>query len=79
MIGSDRVAGSPDESSDGTVMCAVMIAGTPASIAAWNGGRSSCSHSWRVWSMFGRPVWLSWSVSPWPGKCLAAPDRPAEV
>ena len=38
MIGRDSVAGSPDGSSEGTTMCAVMIASMPASIAAWNGG-----------------------------------------
>ena len=59
MIGLDSVAGSPDGSSAGTEMCAVMIASTPASMAAWNGGASSCSHSSRVWLMTGRPVWLS--------------------
>ena len=60
-------------------MCAVMIAGTPASMAAWNGGRSSRCHSSRVWWMIGRPKWLSSAVSPWPGKCFAAPATPEAV
>jgi hypothetical protein len=64
MIGRESVAGSPDGSSDGTTMCADMIALMPASIAAWNGGRSICRHSARVWSMTGSPVWLSVAVSP---------------
>ena len=52
-------------------MCAVMIASMPWRMSAWNGGRSIRRHSSRVWLMIGIPVWLSVSVSPWPGKCLA--------
>ena len=55
MIGLDSVAGSPDGSSAGTWMCAVMIASIPASTAAWNGGLSIVSHSSRVCVMIGKP------------------------
>ncbi len=58
-------------------MCAVMIASMPAAIAARNGGESSSAHCSRVWWMYGRPVWLSVFVSPWPGKCLAVEAIPA--
>ena len=70
-IGRLNVAGSPDGSSAGTTMCAVMIDLMPARIAAWNGGRSIRVHSSRVWWISGIPTWLSVSVSPCPGKCFA--------
>ena len=55
MIGFDRVAGTPDGSSAGTTMCAVMIVSMPRLIAARNGGASMRSHSARVWLMIGTP------------------------
>ena len=61
----------------GTMMCAVMIESTPCAMSALNGGRSSCCHCSFVWLMIGTPVWLSVSVSPWPGKCLAVGITPA--
>jgi hypothetical protein len=41
-----------------------MMARMPWSMAAWKGGLSIVSHSSRVWSMIGMPVWLSVAVSP---------------
>lgn len=73
MIGRLSVAGSRAGSSAGT-MCAVMIESTPASIAASNGGASSCSHCSRVCLISGMPVWLSVSVSPCPGKCFGVAE-----
>ena len=58
-------------------MCAVMIASTPAVIAARNGGASSRSQVDRECVITGRPVWLSVAVSPCPGKCLAVAATPA--
>ncbi len=58
-------------------MWAVMIESMPSSTAAANGGSSTASHSSRVWSITGMPVWLSTAVSPWPGKCLAVAETPA--
>lgn len=76
-IGRESVAGSSDGSRAGTTMCAVMIESIRARIAARNGGASSSSHSCRVCSMTGSPVWLSVLVSPCPGKCLAVAATPA--
>ena len=47
------VDGSPESSNAGKMMWAVMIASTPALIAARNGGASIFSHSARVWSIVG--------------------------
>jgi hypothetical protein len=55
MIGLERVAGTPDGSSAGTTMCAVMIVSMPRLMAARNGGASMRSHSARVWLMIGTP------------------------
>jgi len=44
-------------------MCAVIIVSVPASIAAANGGRSSCSHCWRLWWMTGMAVGLGVAVA----------------
>ena len=48
-----RVDGSPESSNAGKTMWAVMIASTPALIAARKGGASIFSHSARVWSISG--------------------------
>jgi hypothetical protein len=52
-IGWDSVEGSPAASSAGTTRCPVMIESMPLSTAAWNGGRSSRSHSSRECVMIG--------------------------
>src|ERR1044072_3005670 len=74
MIGFDSVAGQPDGSRLGMVMCAVMITSMPEAIADWKGGRSILRQSASLRLITGRPVWLSVAASPWPGKCLAADD-----
>lgn len=76
-IGRERVAGSPEGSSAGKTMCAVITASTPASTTARNGGSSSSSHRARVCRITGSPTWLSVSVSPCPGKCFAVAATPA--
>lgn len=76
-IGRERVAGSLEGSSAGKTMCAVMMASTPASTAARKGGSSNSSQAARVCRITGSPTWLSVSVSPWPGKCLAVAATPA--
>ena len=48
-----RVDGSPDRRTRGRMMCAVMIASTPALMAARNGGASIFSHCSRVWVIIG--------------------------
>jgi len=70
-IGSDRLAGAPDGSSDGATMCAAMISSVPAAIAARNGGRSLRSKSARVSSVTAMPLSVLILVLPRPGKCLA--------
>ncbi len=75
-MGRERVAGSPESSRAGTIRWAVMIESMPAAIAARNGGASSFSHCSRLCVMAGKPVWLSTSVSPCPGKCLAVAATP---
>lgn len=76
-IGRERVAGSPEGSSAGKTMCAVITASTPASTTARNGGSSSSSHRARECRITGSPTWLSVSVSPCPGKCFAVAATPA--
>ena len=51
-----------------------MIVSMPLAIAALKGGASRRRHSALVWVMIGKPTWLSTSVSPCPGKCLAAEE-----
>ena len=58
-------------------MWAVITLRTPAAIAAWNGGSSRRHNSSRVASTMGSPKWESCSVAPWPGKCLAQAETPA--
>ena len=58
-------------------MCALMIAGTPAAIAARNGGSSNRSSVARSASILGRPVCESVVVEPCPGKCFAQQKKPA--
>ena len=62
-----NVAGA--ESSSRTTTCAVMIAATPAPIAARNGSSSLCSVS-------GSSRCESACVFPWPGKCFAHAATP---
>ena len=52
-ISLETVAGR--SSTAGTVTCATMIAGTPASIASWNGGRSIRFIFAREWVTFANP------------------------
>src|SRR5439155_10313097 len=74
----DRLTGSSGVGSRaGTTMCALMIAGTPAAIAARNGGSSTRSRVARSASIFGRPVCESVVVEPCPGKCFAQQKNPA--
>ncbi len=54
-----------------------MIAGTPAAIAARNGGSSMRSRRARSTSMMGRPTCESTVAAPWPGKCFAQHRKPA--
>src|SRR2546428_10049846 len=58
-------------------MCALMIAGTPAAIAARNGGSANRSSFARSASILGRPVCESVVVEPCPGKCFAQQKKPA--
>ena len=73
----ESVAGSPEGSSLGMATCAVMIASTPRSIAARNGGASTRRHRALEYVMTGRSWWLSTLVPPCPGKCLATEATPA--
>ena len=72
-----KVAG-PSPVSAGTRMCAVMIARTPASTTAANGGRSRSRSSAADTSTVGSSWWESATVAPWPGKCLAQAATPAD-
>ena len=69
-IARDIVAGTPPGSMLGKRMWLLIMAGTPAPIAARNGISSHDSSCASVFSMRGRPMCESTAVSPWPGKCL---------
>src|SRR5215207_4701679 len=56
---------------------AVITMAAPAAIPARNGGASICPDCSRVWKIQGTPVWLSVTVSPWPGKCFSVDETPA--
>ena len=58
-------------------MWEVITAATPASDAAANGTSSRAARVPASTSTTGSARWLSWSVSPWPGKCLAHAATPA--
>ncbi|OGQ12914.1 MAG: hypothetical protein A2138_18865 [Deltaproteobacteria bacterium RBG_16_71_12] len=70
------VAGSLS-SSAGNITCAVMMLATPACTAARNGTSSTASSRSMSCGRRGSAWWLSTSVSPWPGKCLALHATPA--
>ncbi len=72
----DSVAGRCS-SSEGTSRWPVMMAATPAAIAARNGTKSTaCKRSGGL-STRGSSRWESTPVSPCPGKCLPHAARPA--
>jgi hypothetical protein len=54
-----------------------MTMSAPAAMPARNGGASVSSHCARVWKIQGTPLWLSVTVSPWPGKCFRVAETPA--
>ena len=55
----------------GRLTCPTMIMGTPASMAARKGTRSTVSNSSLVASMVMAPSWESPAAAPIPGKCFA--------
>mmetsp|Transcript_20653 Transcript_20653/g.43670 ORF Transcript_20653/g.43670 Transcript_20653/m.43670 type:complete len:258 (-) Transcript_20653:147-920(-) len=63
--------------SSGTRRCPTMIAATSFSIALSNGGISVSSRRARLCLMTGMSTWLSWEVSPCPGKCFAQAATPS--
>ena len=78
MTARESVTGSSGVASRaGTTICALMIAGTPAAIAARKGASSTRSMVERSTSIFGSPVCESVVVEPWPGKCFAQQKNPA--
>ena len=54
-----------------------MKASIPARAAAANGASSTRRSRSRSWGTTGSSRWESVRVSPWPGKCLPQPTRPA--
>ena len=72
----ERLVGFPDGSREGIFKWAIIMAPTPASIAPLNGTHSTSMSSLSVRSTFGNVLWLSWWVSPWPGKCFPHASTP---
>ena len=60
----------------GIATCPDMMNAAPATTAARNGTSSRVSSRAQGVGMTGRARWLSVSVSPWPGKCLAVASIP---
>ena len=67
----DSVAGRFGSSIAGTARCAVITESVPLAMAARKGANSTRSRRSRSPAIVARFMWVSVSVSPWPGKCLA--------
>lgn len=61
----------------GAVICPTITSGAPAAMPAAKGVHSPLRSAASVFSVTAASSWLSWAVSPWPGKCLRQASTPA--